>query len=118
MVQNGVASHVHAAQLRGGLGSRISPFSHVAGDERELLEKQDYDGFLDLSIQRTLADERDYPRARRKEGTARKAPLTRSQSSNAASLRLNAPVLGFERPVDRLDLLPQYSRTGVWRHDP
>ena len=82
------------------------------------LEKQDYDGFLDLSIQRTLADERDYPRARRKEGTARKAPLTRSQSSNAASLRLNAPVLGFERPVDRLDLLPQYSRTGVWRHDP
>ena len=58
MVQNGVASHAHAARLRGGLGSRIDVFGSLEKDERDLLEQRRDDEFLDLAISRTLAGER------------------------------------------------------------
>src|SRR6516164_4065065 len=47
MVSNGVASHAHAARLRGGLGSRIDLFGGLEQDEVDLLNKRDDDGFLD-----------------------------------------------------------------------
>jgi len=58
MVQNGVASHAHAARLRGGLGSRIDVFGSLEKDERDLLEQRRDDEVLDLAISRTLAGER------------------------------------------------------------
>ena len=58
MVSNGVASHAHAARLRGGLGSRIDVFGSLEKDERDLLEQRRDDEFLDLAISRTLAGER------------------------------------------------------------
>jgi hypothetical protein len=58
MVENGVPSHVHAAQLRGGLGSRIDVFGGLQQDEINLLQDRKDDEFLDLAVSRALAGER------------------------------------------------------------